>query len=1047
MTDLATPHTGRRDLGSAVVVGESGSVSRTEALLGLAGWTSTDQVPPAPWWLGGQGLALSRVVTDEAGAAELVEARLRGMAVVALVADAARRDRLVADLERLGPVDRPDETLLAPDPVTQLDPVQLGLLVALGNGASVRAAARQLNVSVRTAYRRIEAARTTLGEVPLGTAVGRVLAAQAAYRWVSPAWTGAVTLVGREAEVAEVVAGVAAGGAVRVVGPSGSGVTSVLRAVGAEVGRPVASVVGLDLCRDRSLLAVAALLGRAPASRDPRSAARELAAALAGQVVVVDDAQWLDRQSSDALDLLASEVPVVRGHVDDDRSGASVPAPAPAPAPPAPEPSAPPAVSSGGAPRGREVVLGPLDPTSAAELARTVERLPAAAVPGVVRGSRGWPGPLLVAARREAAADGLDARAAAAVGHLSTASRRVMARAVAAGGRVAVRDVRPVVALELGELPFPCLTEGGEVALGPAVLLAVRGALAQAEISEAHRHVAEQTSDPSEAALHWMAAGEPARARRLALAELAAGARDGAGVGDRRADLLAVIARTAEPRDRARAANDAATALAVAGRTADAAQLVEDVTATDASLLGAPSLVAVRASLLLNQGVVTEALEVVDAALEARDLSAAEEVALRSVRAAAQALSGADAQGVIDEAERAAAARPASDFQARMLRGAGMALTGDPAWPEVLLPGLDQALATGHDLEIAILTEIVAQASLLYGDAERSASVLARGIGVLPRDSDARHALQVHRHVDALIARGPTDDVLSRARAALQAIPPGRLHRASWGMLAMGLADRGRVVEAEATLALAESSPTEPNGDRVVSWARAEVLLVAGRADEATAHALAAAAGPPTHFPAQAAGAAAARWAALDGATPTVVPRPASTFPLLQPLTAEADGLDALLAGDPSAAVELFRRAIAEGGMLRNQRRNRWALGEALRRDGRTAEARAVLEDLVAEAGGADLPPLLARARASLRLLGASGSSPTAQHPSGLTEREVEVLLLVADGLSTPEISARLRVARSTVDTLVRTARRKLGARTRREAAAVLVAQIDDASR
>ncbi len=130
--------------------------------------------------------------------------------------------------------------------------------------------------------------------------------------------------------------------------------------------------------------------------------------------------------------------------------------------------------------------------------------------------------------------------------------------------------------------------------------------------------------------------------------------------------------------------------------------------------------------------------------------------------------------------------------------------------------------------------------------------------------------------------------------------------------------------------------------------------------------------------------------------------------------------------------------------MLRNQRRNRWALGEALRLDGRTAEAREVLEDLAAEAGGADLRPLLARARASLRLLGASGSSPTAQHPSGLTEREVEVLLLVAEGLSTPEISARLRVARSTVDTLVRTARHKLGARTRREAAALLVAQIGD---
>ena len=76
-----------------------------------------------------------------------------------------------------------------------------------------------------------------------------------------------------------------------------------------------------------------------------------------------------------------------------------------------------------------------------------------------------------------------------------------------------------------------------------------------------------------------------------------------------------------------------------------------------------------------------------------------------------------------------------------------------------------------------------------------------------------------------------------------------------------------------------------------------------------------------------------------------------------------------------------------------------------------------------------------------------SGGSRTARHPSGLTEREVEVLLLVADGLSTPDIAARLRVARSTVDTLVRSARQKLGARTRREAAAVLVAQVGDGAR
>ena len=182
-----------------------------------------------------------------------------------------------------------------PIPVTLLDPAELGLLVALGNGASVRAAARQLNLSVRTAYRRIEAARATLGDVPLGTAVGRVLAAQAAYRSASPSWNRAPALVGRDAELAAIAGAVRDGRSVRVCGPAGSGVSSLIRAVSAAAERPVAAVAGLDLCRDRPLLAVAALLGRSPASRDVATAAREVAAALAGQVVVVDDAQWLDR--------------------------------------------------------------------------------------------------------------------------------------------------------------------------------------------------------------------------------------------------------------------------------------------------------------------------------------------------------------------------------------------------------------------------------------------------------------------------------------------------------------------------------------------------------------------------------------------------------------------------------------------------------------------------------------------------------------------------------------------------------------------------------
>ena len=86
----------------------------------------------------------------------------------------------------------------------------------------------------------------------------------------------------------------------------------------------------------------------------------------------------------------------------------------------------------------------------------------------------------------------------------------------------------------------------------------------------------------------------------------------------------------------------------------------------------------------------------------------------------------------------------------------------------------------------------------------------------------------------------------------------------------------------------------------------------------------------------------------------------------------------------------------------------------------------------VVRAGGSYLDPL--RTRIMVDQLGESGAEGKAEQSSSLTNREVEILELLANGMSARQVSSRLKLSERTVNTHVANLYRKLGVSNRVEA-------------
>lgn len=159
---------------------------------------------------------------------------------------------------------------------------------------------------------------------------------------------------------------------------------------------------------------------------------------------------------------------------------------------------------------------------------------------------------------------------------------------------------------------------------------------------------------------------------------------------------------------------------------------------------------------------------------------------------------------------------------------------------------------------------------------------------------------------------------------------------------------------------------------------------------------------------------------------------PSAHVRLLTGAPLELAGLVAFDAGDLTAATGHFSAAALawSGHHRRGELRCRWLAANA---DQDAVTAQRELLALEGELVDQGWTPLLGHVRRTLRRRGFHGAAPRGRS-GGLTTREREVLDLVAEGLSTDAIAARLSLAPSTVAAQIASARARLGATTRWQA-------------
>jgi DNA-binding CsgD family transcriptional regulator len=588
----------------------------------------------------------------------------------------------------------------------------------------------------------------------------------------------------------------------------------------------------------------------------------------------------------------------------------------------------------------------------------------------------------------------------------------------------------------------------------PLVRSAVYRSAGASERRAAHLALAEETDrdvDPDRRAWHLAAAATaPDEEVALALEHSAGRAQGRGGLAAAAAFMQRAVALTGDPARRADRALAAAQASLGAGAFDAALGLLATAEAGPLDDFQRARLDLLRGEVAYSESRGGEApglLLRAANALEPLDLQLARETYLDAWSSALFAGQLARTTNLLDVSREAREApRPASlRTSDLLLDGFALAFTDGRLAAAPVLERAATAFA-GDDVSTEELLRwgwLATAAAVMVWDYETCLAVASRGVQVA-RDTGALTVLAVSVNVlgQAVALGGEFGRVAMLVAEADSVTEATGTHVAPYGALVFaGLqgrqAEASRLIDATIKEATAGGQGTAV---QYAHWANSILLNGLGRYQEALAAAKEASDDTPELFVSVWAAAelveAATRSGETDLARSALERVVAATAVAQNDWALGSQARSGALLSDGEVAESLYREAIERLGRTRlrpDLARAHLLYGEWLRRENRRVDARAQLRaanDLLTSIG---MEAFAERARRELQATGEKVRKRTVETRDELTPQERQIAELARDGLSNPEIGARLFLSPRTVEWHLRKVFAKLGIHSRRE--------------